>query len=211
MVSLNQLFAFVLLMSKKYNIDQSHSEGHSMEVLRYAEENYKSQLDIFPYLEDQTNVIFSAAVLHDMCDKKYMKQDDGVKEIEHFLKTKVQMDEEELHYTKRIMETMSYSTVKKQGYPDLGKYQAAYHVVREADLLTSYNFDRSIIYHMNRGNNLTTSYYNALEIFYERVFNYNVDRLFVSDYAKSKSMSLQIKSLRQITTWQRILGKTRFM
>jgi GTP-binding protein HflX len=30
---------------------------------------------------------------------------------------------------------MSYSTVQKRGFPKLGEYQRAYHVVREADLL----------------------------------------------------------------------------
>jgi HD superfamily phosphodiesterase len=210
MVSLNQLFAFVLMMTKKYNIDSSHSEGHSMDVLRHANDNMKSQMDMFPYLKDQTNVIYTAAVLHDMCDKKYMNQEEGVAEIEQFLKKEVLMSSEEVHYTKRIMETMSYSTVKKNGYPDLGDYQMAYHVVREADLLTSYDFDRSIIYHLNRGNNLTSSYQNALEVFYERVFNYNTDKLLLSDYAMKQSYPLTLKSLRQMNTWSRILQKTKF-
>lgn len=210
MVSLNQLFAFVLMMSKKYNIDTSHSEGHSMEVLKFADNNMRSQLGMFPYLEEQKDVIYSAAVLHDMCDKKYMKQEQGVKEIEKFLKTEAKMSEEQVHYTKRIMETMSYSTVKKCGYPDLGDYQMAYHVVREADLLASYDFDRSMIYHLNRGNNLTSSYYNALQIFYERVFNYNTDKLLLSHYAMKKSYSLTVKALKQMTAWKRILHKTNF-
>ena len=210
MVSLNQLFAFVLMMSKKYNIDQSHSEGHSMQVLRFAEENMKSQLDIFPYLEDQTDVIITASVLHDMCDKKYMNQEEGSKEIAQFLKMEVKMSPKEVHFTKKIMETMSYSTVKKNGYPEMGDYEMAYHVVREADLLASYDFDRSVIYHLNRGNNLTSSYYNALEIFYERVFNYNTDKLLISPYAMKKSQSLSMKAIKQMTTWKRILHKTNF-
>lgn len=210
MVSLNQLFAFVLMMSKKYNIDQSHSEGHSMQVLRFAEENMKSQLDMFPYLEDQTDVIITASVLHDMCDKKYMNQYEGAKEIAQFLKMEVKMSPKEVHFTKKIMETMSYSTVKKNGYPEMGDYEMAYHVVREADLLASYDFDRSVIYHLNRGNNLTSSYYNALEIFYERVFNYNTDKLLISPYAMKKSQSLSMKAIKQMTTWKRILHKTNF-
>ena len=210
MVSLNQLFAFVLMMSKKYNIDQSHSEGHSMQVLRFAEENMKSQLDMFPYLEDQTDVIITASVLHDMCDKKYMNQYEGAKEIAQFLKMEVKMSPKEVHFTNKIMETMSYSTVKKNGYPEMGDYEMAYHVVREADLLASYDFDRSVIYHLNRGNNLTSSYYNALEIFYERVFNYNTDKLLISPYAMKKSQSLTMKAIKQMTTWKRILHKTKF-
>ncbi len=209
MVSLNELFMFVLRISKKYQIDSSHSEGHSMDVIHFADENYRSQLDMFPYLEKQTNVIYSAAVLHDMCDKKYMIQEKGVQEIENFLQNR--LNPEELFYTKRIMETMSYSTVKKYGYPDLGDYQMAYHIVRESDLLSSYDFDRSIIYHMNKGNNLTKSYTNALELFDDRVFNYNNDKLLISDYAQQKSLPLTVKALRQMHSWNRILTKTKFM
>jgi hypothetical protein len=209
MVSLNELFTFVLMISSKYKIDSSHSESHSMDVLHFAEENYLSQLNMFPELENQRNVIYTAAVLHDMCDKKYMIQDEGVKEIEKFLENKLK--KEEIYYTKRIMETMSYSTVKKQGYPDLGKYDIAYHVVREADLLSSYDFNRCMIYHMNKGNNLTTSYYDALELFHNRVFNYNTDKLLLSDYAQQKSFSLTCRAVSQIKNWNRILVKTKFM
>jgi hypothetical protein len=121
------------------------------------------------------------------------------------------MTTEEVHYTKRIMETMSYSTVKIYGYPDLGKYQMAYHVVREADLLTSYNFDRAVIYHLNRGNNLTNSYRNAVKIFHDRVFNYNTDKLLWSDYAIKKSVPLTLNAVNQMTSWNRILHKTKFL
>jgi len=203
MVSLNQLFAFVLSMSKKYNIDPSHSEMHSMAVLRYADELYRSQLDMFPYLEQQTNIIYSAAVLHDMCDKKYMSQTDGVREIETFLEDKLNKDE--LFYTKQIMETMSYSTVKKNGYPELGDYQMAYHVVREADLLCSYDFDRCITYKLNKGGDFQEAYRDALELFHTRVFNYNTDRLLISDYAMKESVQLSMNALKQINTWHSIL------
>lgn len=209
MVSLNDLFKFVLFMSTKYNIDSSHSENHSMDVLHFADENYNNQVYFNPLLNDQLNVIYTASILHDMCDKKYMKQDEGLKDIDKFLKDKLKP--EELFYTKKIMETMSYSTVKKNGYPELGIYQNAYHIVREADLLSSYNFDRSIIYHMNRGNNFNTSYYNALELFENRIFNYNHDKLFISEYAKEKSASLTIKSVNQIVSWSKILSKVKLL
>ena len=208
MVSLNELFTFVLLMSKKYNIDTSHSEKHSMDVLHFADENYRSQLIDFPYLKKQVNVIYTSAILHDMCDKKYMKQDDGIKEIENFLQ--YNLTPEEVYYTKKIIETMSYSTVKKNGYPNLGRYQMAYHVVRESDLLSSYDFDRSIIYHMHKGNNLTSSYNNAIELFNNRVFNYNQDKLLLSDYAMKKSLILNYNAIKQINSWKRILSKAIF-
>lgn len=203
MVSFNDLFTFVLMISSKYNIDSSHSEQHSMDVLHFADENYKSQVKAFPYLEKQKNIIYTSAILHDMCDKKYMKQDEGIKDIKEFLKDS--LNPEELFYTTKIIETMSYSTVKKNGYPNLGNYQMAYHIVREADLLASYDFDRSIIYNMNKGNNITSSYDNALELFYERMFNYNTDKLLLSDYAQQKSVSLTNISLKRMVSWNKIL------
>jgi HD superfamily phosphodiesterase len=196
-------------MTKKYNIDSSHSEIHSMDVVRFADDIYRSQLQMFPYLEDQTNVIYSAAILHDMCDKKYMNQDEGIKEIEEFLQDKLR--DEEIYYTKRIIETMSYSTVKKNGYPDLGDYQMAYHVVREADLLSAYDFDRCVTYQLNQGSDLTTAYVDALKLFKNRMFNYNTDKLLISDYSQRKSLTLTTNALKQMTTWQRILTKSKFM
>jgi HD superfamily phosphodiesterase len=209
MVSINQLFTFVLAMTKKYNIDSSHSEIHSMDVVRFADDIYRSQVQMFPYLEDQTNVIYSAAILHDMCDKKYMNQDEGIKEITEFLQDKLR--DEEIYYTKRIIETMSYSTVKKNGYPDLGDYQMAYHVVREADLLSAYDFDRCVTYQLNQGSDLTTAYVDALKLFKNRMFNYNTDKLLISDYSQRKSLTLTTNALKQMTTWQRILTKSKFM
>jgi len=129
-----------------------------------------------------------------------------IKNIELFLKNKLKP--EEIYYSKKIMETMSYSTVKKNGYPDLGKYQIAYHVVREADLLSSYDFDRSMIYHMNKGNSLTSSYRDALELFEDRVFNYNSDKLLLSDYAQKTSLPLTITALKQMSSWNRIIIKS---
>jgi len=68
---------------------------------------------------------------------------------------------------------MSYSKVKKQGFPSLGKYQLAYHIVREADLLTAYDFDRCMIYHMSKNNsNVREAYYNAEELFHNRVLRH---------------------------------------
>jgi hypothetical protein len=85
-----------------------------------------------------------------MCDKKYMNENDGIRDIEDYLQYKLQPEESDA--TKNILSTMSDSTVKKYGFPDLGKYQFAYHIVREADLLSAYDFDRSMIFELNRHN-----------------------------------------------------------
>jgi len=205
MVSLNNLFAFVLYMSKKYNIDASHSETHSMDVLHFANSIYESEISLYPILKQQTDVIYTAAVLHDMCDKKYMNTDEGLDEIQKYFENEI--NENDLSHAKNIMKTMSYSYVKKNGYPDLGDYQMAYNLVREADLLSSYDFDRSIIYHLNKGNTLTESYSNALDLFENRVFKYNSDKLLTYDYSIRISKILTSQAHSRINSWNRILFK----
>jgi hypothetical protein len=207
MVSLNKLFGFVLTFSNKYRIDTSHSELHSMAVLHFADENLKSQVGENPLLLKQQNIIYSSAILHDMCDKKYVDFSTGIREIEKVLNT--ELKPKEIKWTKRIIETMSYSTVKKNGFPDFGKYQNAYHIVREADLLTSFDFDRTMIYHMNRNNSLTQSYKNALELFDSRVFNYHKDQLLLSDYSKEKSVELTNSALKRMIAWNNIIQSNR--
>jgi hypothetical protein len=192
-------------MSNKYKIDTSHSEIHSMDVLHFANSIYESEISLYPILKQQTDVIYTAAVLHDMCDKKYMDTDEGLDEIQKYFGNKI--DEDELYHAKNIMKTMSYSYVKKNGYPDLGDYQMAYNLVREADLLSSYDFDRSIIYHLNKGNTLTESYSNALDLFENRVFKYNSDKLLTYDYSIRISKILTSQAHSRINSWNRILFK----
>ena len=203
MVSLNKLFAFVIYMSRKYRIDTSHSESHSMDVLLYAKSIYDSELNMFPELENQKNIIYTAAVLHDMCDKKYLNTNEGLNEIQNYFENELEYND--LDYAKEIMKTMSYSYVKKNGYPELGEYQLAYHVVREADLLASYNFDRSMIYHMNKGNTLTESYNDAVNLFKNRVFTYNANKLLITDYSMKQSVLLTNLAINRINAWRNIL------
>jgi len=209
MISLDKLFSFVILMSRKYNIDSSHSESHSMDVLHYANDIYNSEVEMFPFLSKQLDVIYTSSVLHDMCDKKYMEPEEGLIRIQDFLS--YEMKPIDLYYTKQIIETISYSKVKTHGYPDLNNYQMAYHIVREADLLSSYNFDRSIIYHMNKGNTLSESYLNALELFQNRVFNYNTNKLLISNRSMELSIPLTIKAVHRMNHWNNILLKNKIM
>ena len=45
---LNKLFAFVVITSKQFNIDESHSLGHSLKVFNYANKIYDLNVSI-PY------------------------------------------------------------------------------------------------------------------------------------------------------------------
>jgi hypothetical protein len=179
-----------------------------MDVLLHANQNYELLLHDFPDLKNQKNVIITSSILHDMCDKKYLNEKDGLSEIEIFLKNK--LNDEELYFTKEIISTMSYSTIKKNGFPNLGHYQLAYHIVREADLLSSYNFDRALIYNLHKSkegkhSNLKKAYDNALNVFHNRVFNYNKDNLLLTKYAQQCSIELTQNALKRINIWKQIL------
>jgi HD superfamily phosphodiesterase len=206
---LSKLFNFVLLTSKKYNIDESHGLSHSMNVFHFANKIYQDEVINYPILKNQENIIYVSAILHDMCDKKYMDEKDGLKEIEKFLENEDILKPSEIGVCKQIMSTMSYSKVFADGFPNLGSYQKAYHIVRESDLLSAYDFDRCMIYkmNMNQGANIEDTFQNALELFNKRVLKHNDDNLFLLDYSKRESIVLHNSALQRINSWKKIIIK----
>ena len=58
MLLLNKLFQFVMYMTAKYNMDESHGIMHSMNVLNYAHNIYESELPKNPFLVDQQTIIY---------------------------------------------------------------------------------------------------------------------------------------------------------
>jgi len=194
---LSYLYNFVLLTSRIYNIDESHSLKHSMDVYSYANKIYNLEVINNQYLKEHKNIIDTSAILHDMCDKKYMNQTEGVERIKLFLADHI--SNEEIEPIVDIISTMSYSTVKKNGFPNLGKYQLAYNIVREADLLTSYDFDRCVMYKMYVDKyNYKEAVKDALNVFENRVFKYHTDRLFTTKYAIQKSYILRTNEIKHI-------------
>jgi hypothetical protein len=107
----------------------------------------------------------------------------------------------------KIIETMSYSKVKVNGYPELGEYQLAYHIVREADLLAAYDIDRCIMYRMFRNNiEYTKALEEALDLFNYRVFTMRKDHLFITKYSKIESLKLHKKALKDVDSLSEILN-----
>jgi hypothetical protein len=165
-----------------------------MEVYQFANNIYDSQVILNPYLEQQKEIILCSAILHDMCDKKYMNEKDGVDKMNQFMKDYI--DPKKLDIINKIITTMSYSTVKKNGYPELGEYNIAYHIVREADLLAAYDVERCIIYQMMRENyDYISSVLSAKYLFEERIFQYLKDGLFTLEYSKKRAQLLHDQSI----------------
>jgi len=162
-----------------------------------------------PYIREHERLIYISAILHDMCDKKYMNEQDGIREIESFLEDK--MDPVEIAVIKKIISTMSYSTVKKHGFPELGEYQLAYHIVREADILAAYDFDRCMVYHMQKIiQDMEDAFQAANKLFENRIFRHNEDGLLLTDYSKQQSAVLHNAALNRIDSWRAILRTSTF-
>jgi len=79
-------FDLVMVLCKKFNIDESHSLKHSMEVYNFALKIYEAEVSENPYLEQQKDIIILSAILHDTIDKKYVYEDIGIKEISKYIK-----------------------------------------------------------------------------------------------------------------------------
>jgi hypothetical protein len=126
-----------------------------------------------------------------------MDEKKGIEEMKKYMQGYV--TEEELNIISKIVTTMSYSTVKKNGYPDLGIYNLAYHIVREADLLAAYDIERCIIYKIKQFN---FEYLDAVQemksIFETRILQYIQDKLFITEYSKKKAKELHNKCLMQL-------------
>jgi hypothetical protein len=116
------------------------------------------------------------------------------------------MSPSELEVIGQIISTMSYSKVKVKGYPDLGDYQLAYHIVREADLLAAYDLDRCIIYKMyNDSSDYNKALKDAFNLFDTRVLKMKKDKLFITNFSKKESTKLHKKAIKDLNNLKTFL------
>jgi HD superfamily phosphodiesterase len=197
-------------MSTKYGIDSSHGLAHSLNVLKHAQASYDIEVTKYLDLADLYDVIVVSALLHDMCDKKYMNQETGLTDIRAFIGT-LGIYSSQIDAIIFIITTMSYSTVKRNGFPNFGTdtvLELAYHIVREADLLDAYDFNRCLIFHMSNNeekNEIVHAYQIAMNLFENRMFRHQVDGLILLDYSKAVIPALEVGSRSQIAFWRKMI------
>ena len=232
------LFNYVLCTTKQKHIDETHGLGHAINVLINSHQIFEHEKHNYPEIIPLEPVIYTSSILHDMCDKKYMDQKEGIKEINkllhenqlnsmnkrdfgieisgpntlfskspcYIMKPRFGFSENDIINIEAIIETMSYSTVKKHGFPELGNYNMAYHIVREADLLAAYDFDRAIMYDLYQNNmRLEDAYKSSYELFQKRVFRHKSDQLLITDYSKQQHDLLCFNANIRINCWKRLL------
>jgi hypothetical protein len=170
------LLNFVQRQCIKFGIDESHGLKHARGTWVRASRIVKTLPDV---KKDEERVALCAAALHDMCDSKYCPLEEASKDIRCFL-LEIQMAPEEVQAVLDIVSTMSYSKLKRSiiegviQYPDHGKWQRAYHVARNADLLEGYVVARCVLFnkHIYPTKTEDEHWERADQLFKERVFLY---------------------------------------
>jgi hypothetical protein len=93
--------------------------------------------------------------------------------------------------------------------PDMLEYQTTFNIVREADLLDAYDFDRSMIFHMQRNKeSLANAYTNACELFETRVLKHNENGLLLTKYSRAEHQRLSEIAIKRMHHWKRIFKNT---
>ena len=195
---------FIMFTIRANDIDESHGIKHSFDTMHFANQIFEAEKKNYPELIPHERIIYVSSAIHDMCDNKYMITNEGQKLITDLLENKITNSESQA--VDKIINSMSYSKVKAKGFPGLGKYQQAYHVVREADLLCAYDFDRCILYHLYKKNtNIESAYDESVDLFMNRMLQHEKDNLFTYEYTKQQANVLKFQSLNRIKQWKKII------
>ena len=201
---ISSLVQFIMATTRYQSLDESHGIIHSFNTLHYAQNIFEHEkfncTDLIPH----ERVIYVASAVHDMCDKKYMDEKEGIQRIDDMLKHHI--TDKEIQAVHDIVGTMSYSKVKKQGFPDLGKYQSAYHVVREADLLAGYDVERCIVYGIiGRNFDYIDSVIETKKLYDKRMAKQIEDNLFKTKYGLKEAKRLDIENKERLKEIYRLL------
>jgi HD superfamily phosphodiesterase len=215
---LNISYNFVKDMVNIKQIDDSHGMLHSMDVVNLSKQIYNEEVKKFPHLRNQQHIIYVAAALHDMFDNKYSENYVSVGHSRHITADEdelIQIDglfknyltSKDINVIKTIIKTMSYSTVKKYGFPDLEDYQISYNIVREADLLAAYDFDRCMTYSIyHKEGDFNKAFMIAYDLFQIRMFKHFEDKLFTTIIGKRKGKQFEKVAKKRIQDWIEILN-----
>ena len=205
---MEKVFEFVEKMCWKYCIDESHNVTHSLDCVQFANVLIDAQAETIS--NDEKTVILFAAAVHDTVDKKYTQSSLAVEEVRDFFES-IDLPHELIDAIVDIITTMSYSYLldrQKNGlsfpFPDHGKWQNAYHIVRHADLLCSYRVKRCLQYQKHLTPYISDE--DAMEkvrhLFQVRVFAYRVNGWLTLDKAVELSIDLEREAKKDLMQLQ---------
>lgn len=187
-------------MSLARGIDNSHNHVHSKEVLYYAKELMKD----VPLSDRQKKIVILGSLYHDMNDHKYPPQD-----LERLIleMQEVEKDLDIITRTIFFMENMSFSKTVK--YCDGGlqytvpsdvekcKDFICFDIIRNADLLASYNLRRAFEYrlHKNPQSSVETMVEEVHQLFLKRMGNLRSCNILSLQYERCNVLSERFHKL----------------
>lgn len=205
-IPFNKIYDFIVKRCLKLNIDESHAVKHSMDVLKYSQKIINDELKNNSELKINQKIIYTSSMLHDMCDNKYMDEQKGLNDI-NILLNELKYNKDDIDIILKIIGTMSYSKVKKNGFPDLKNYQKEYHIVRESDLLAGYDVERCIVYGMiGRKFDYKESFLETKKLYYNRMAKQIEDNLFFSNYGLLEAKKLDEENRIRLSELEELLS-----
>ena len=201
------IIQFILETVINYNIDESHAIRHSLDTMKNAYNLYTFEKIENPWLSEYEEIIMTSSLIHDLCDSKYIEKEETLAMIKYNLNS--HFNQTQIDDIIKIITTMSYSYVKKNGFPkNFGRLILPYHITREADLIQGYDISRSITYSLlkkhNMQKNITTSIEETIDFFNKRVLQHDKDGLFVTQTSKSFSKLLDLLINLDLQQWEKI-------
>lgn len=181
-IPFNTIVNFILTQCKQYQIDESHALNHALNVFTTSVKIYDHEKESNPFLKSQERIIFTSALIHDTCDSKYTDETTSLQHINNLLQGE-NYQGDEINAITNIITKMSYHKIKLHGFPDMGDYQSAFNIVREADLLCGYDFNRVILYGIYKQDlKYMESFRRSRELYCERMDKQISDGLFFTEY-----------------------------
>lgn len=207
-IPINNIVNFILLQTKQQQIDESHALHHALSVLDYSKQIYNAEVVNYPILTKQQHIIYTSALLHDMCDSKYNENIyKSINTIQDFLFDNKYL-EEDVNIISNIIDGLSYHKVVNYGFPNLKDYQTCYHIVREADLLCGYEFNRAILYGIyKKDKNYLESFEESKELYKTRMSTLIDNNMFTTSYGKLLAENMYQEEREKIRNLESILRK----
>lgn len=166
---------------RRYKIDESHNHIHSVEVANYCLSLIKSEKNL---TNTEKKIALLGSIFHDTIDSKYISS--TIDKESMLRKLLLQVIEDENNIINDVIlfcELMSYSKTVSQNkdgslvlnVPDkitFHPHNRAYHLMRNADLLSSYNLKRCLLYHCfhEKTKDTTTLFLEMKKLYYRRMY-----------------------------------------
>ena len=201
--------------AEKYNVDESHNHIHSLEVANYCLCLIRFETNLSKMEKD---IAILGSIFHDTIDDKYIPSSENTEELlQSYLEQVVGKNSKLIEPVILFSKSMSYSkTVIRQkdkslilqipSYIQNHPYVRAFHLMRNADLLSSYNLKRCLLFRSwrNETKDSVLLYDEMQELYWDRMHllrKYNILSL-ENPYCDLASKLLEASTERRIKNYE---------